>query len=121
MEKTRTEYNIRYECTCIKAISTAFNIFQLCDYRYTTDSCLLIQHEPQLLIHGTFDFVSNYYENDFIYHQLQYLKIIKTISTKIGLEINDYKNKIKNKDWIINGSDNIMSNRLADEKIFYFP
>ena len=83
---------------CVSVISTAFNIFQLCDYRYVIGSCLMIQHEPKINIEGTFEFVSNYYQNEFQIHLNMYNLILDKISNKLSISYNDYKNKFSNGD-----------------------
>lgn len=117
MEKQKIEKNLRFECICIRAISTAFNIYQYCDYRYIIETCLMIQHEPKIIIEGTFDFVTDYYLNKFQTHLNMYNEIIDKISNKIGIDSSEYKNKFINGDWIINNTDEIFLNNLADKQI----
>jgi ATP-dependent protease ClpP protease subunit len=118
MEEKKLEKNLRFECICIKAISTAFNIFQLCDYRYVIEQSLMIQHEPKIKIEGTFDFVSNYYlDNFFQIHLDMYNKVLKKIANRLNISVKKYKSKFSNGDWIINNIDKIFLNNLADEKI----
>lgn len=117
MEEKKSEKNLRFECICVKAISTAFNIFQSCDYRYIIEKSLMIQHEPKIKIEGTFDFVSNYYLNNFQVHLNMYNKVIKKIANRLNTSVNMYKNKFNNGDWIISNTDEIFLNNLADEKI----
>lgn len=117
MEETKLEKILRFECVCISVISTAFNIFQFCDYRYVTKECLMIQHEPKITIEGTIDFVSKYYLNNFQLHLNMYNIITNKIANRLDISIIEYKNKFSNGDWIINNVDDIFLNNLADEKI----
>ncbi len=117
MEKSKSDKNLRFECVCVNVISTAFNIFQLCDYRYVIDSCLMIQHEPKINIEGTFDFVSNYFLNDFTKHLNMYNQIVNKVSHKLGLNQSQYVNKFANGDWIITNTNQMLLNNLANEKI----
>lgn len=89
----------------------------MCDYRYVTNECLMIQHEPKITIEGTFDFVSNYLKNDFQIHLNMYNLIVDKIANRLDISIIGYKNKFSNGDWIINNIDEIFINKLADEKI----
>lgn len=117
MEKNKKEKNLIFECVCIKVISSAFNIYQMCDYRYIIDSCYMMQHEPKISIKGTFEFISNYYQNNYQRHLNQYNEIIDKISKKINIDSIKYKKQIANTNWIINNSHDIFLNNLADIKI----
>ena len=117
IEEKKLEKNLRFKCICIRVISTAFNIYQMCDYRYVIEKCLMLQHEPKIKIEGTFDFVSDYYLNQYQIHLNMYNLIINKISNKLGIMTNEYKNKFSNGDWIINNINEIFINNLADEKI----
>lgn len=117
MEESKIKNNLRFECICIKTISTAFVIYQFCDYRYIIDSCLMIQHEPKINIEGTFDFVVNYYQNNFKIHLNMYKLLVEKISNRLNMDIIDYKNKINGFDWIIYNNNEMLQNNLADEKI----
>jgi ATP-dependent protease ClpP protease subunit len=117
MEESKIKNNLRFECICIRTISTAFAIYQFCDYRYIIDSCLMIQHEPKINIEGTFDFVSNYYQNNFQVHLNMYKLLVEKISNRLNMDIIEYKNKINSLDWIIFNNNEMLQNNLADKKI----
>ena len=117
MEQTKINNNIRYECVGICAISTAFNIFQLCDYRYVFKSSLLVTHEPQLTITGTFDFVFNYYNGQFSNDFNNYINIVEMICKKNNLDKQYYLDMIKGKDWILSGLEEILYNNMTDQII----
>lgn len=102
MDLTRNINNIKYNCICVKAISTSFNIFQLCDNRYVFNSYnLMIIHKPQLYIYGTFNFVLEYMFNGLLNDYFDYQNIEMKILLKLNIDKYEYFKKIENSDWII--------------------
>jgi ATP-dependent protease ClpP protease subunit len=115
MDLTRINLNIKYHCICIKAISSGFYIYQLCDYRYWINgfSTFLI-HEPKLNIQGTFEFVSNYIKTNFENDYSNYKTILTRIYSKSNLNKNIYNNKTFEKDWIISSNIDVKIYNFAD-------
>lgn len=118
MDLMRLNYGIKFYCVCVKAYSSGFFIFQLCDYRYWIDgTSIMMIHEPQLNIEGTFGYVKKYFENDYILDYKNYQSIINRICSKSNTNISKYQNKIASKDWIITTEDEV---RLLNFTDFYF-
>jgi ATP-dependent protease ClpP protease subunit len=118
MDLTRLNYGIKYHCVSIKAYSSGFFIFQLCDYRYWIDgTSIMMIHEPKLKIEGTFRYVKKYIDCNFILDYKNYQSIINRICSKSNINISEYQNKIANKDWIISSEDEV---RLLNFTDFYF-
>lgn len=118
IEETKQTHKINYQCVCAKAISTGFNIFELCDYRYALETCELKTHEPKISIEGTLEFANNYFSNNFTIHLEKYNQMLNKITKKIKMNQYDYENKIRGKDWIINNPNQIMQYNLADQIIY---
>lgn len=118
MDMIRMNYGIKFHCVSIKAYSSGFFIFQLCDYRYWIDKIsMMLIHEPKLSIDGTFKYVKKYVENDFLLDYKNYQSIVNRICFKSNINISEYQNKIANKDWIISLEDEMRLLNFAD---FYF-
>lgn len=118
MDLIKINQGIKFHCVSIKAYSSGFFIFQLCDYRYWIDKIsMILIHEPKLSIGGTFTYVKKYVENDFILDYKNYQSIVNRICFKSNINISEYHNKIANKDWIISLEDEIRLLNFAD---FYF-
>jgi ATP-dependent protease ClpP protease subunit len=117
MDRTRITNLIRYECICIQAISTAFYIYQLCDYRYVVKNSLMLIHEPKLTITGTFDFVSNYLSKGFDSDLKTYNQLIDKICTKNKIDKKYFLHMIKNKDWILSETNEIINNNFTNQLI----
>lgn len=118
MDLMRLNYGIKFHCVCMKAYSSGFFIFQLCDYRYWIDGTSIVMiHEPQLNIEGTFEYVKKYVENDFMIDYINYLSIVNRICSKYNININKYQNRIAGKDWIITSKDEMRLLNFAD---FFF-
>lgn len=118
MDMVRMNYGIKFHCVSIKAYSSGFFIFQLCDYRYWIDKIsMILIHEPKLSIEGTFKYVKKYVENDFMLDYKNYQSIVNIICFKSNINIIEYQNKITDKDWIISSEDEMRLLNFAD---FYF-
>ena len=118
MDFIRNNYRIKFHCINIKAYSSGFFIFQLCDYRYwINETSKLMIHEPKLNIQGTFEYVKTYIENDFTLDYKNYQLILNKIYSKSNINANFYQNKIANKDWVIFLESDVRLLNLAD---FYF-
>lgn len=118
MDLTRLKYGIKFHCVSIKAYSSGFFIFQLCDYRYWIDgTSIMIIHEPKLKIEGTFGYVKKYVENDFILDYKSYQSIVNRICSKSNINTSEYQNNISDKDWIITLEDEVRLLNFAD---FFF-
>ena len=118
MDLMRLNYGIKFHCVCMKAYSSGFFIFQLCDYRYWIDgTSMMMIHEPKLNIEGTFEYVKKYVENDFILDYKNYQSIVNRICSKYNININKYQNRIAGKDWIITSKDEMRLLNFAD---FFF-
>ena len=97
----------------IKAYSSGFFIYQLCDYRYFIEGIRkLMTHQPKLKIEGTFGYVSNYVNTNFDYKK--YTSIIKRICTKLSINEKFYYNKIYYGDLIINSNLDTKIYKMAD-------
>jgi len=115
MDLTRLNANIKFHCVCIKAYSSGFFIFQLCDYRYwILNQSHMMTHEPKINIEGTFDFVSAYVNYVFSKDYHNYKTILDRIYLKTNLNQISYINKISIQDWIINSSLEAKIYNLAD-------
>lgn len=115
MDLLRNNLNIKFHCICMKAFSSGFFIYQLCDYRYWIDSNSIIMiHEPQLNIEGTFDFILNYLESNFMIDYKNYKIILERIYSKTTINENILINKIKNNDWIISSYSEIEFFNFSD-------
>lgn len=118
MDLARLNYGIKFHCVCVKAYSSGFFIFQLCDYRYWIDgSSIMMTHEPKLKIDGTFGYVKKYIDSNFILDYKNYQSIVDRICFKSNINTSEYQNKIANKDWIISLEDEVRLLNFAD---FYF-
>ena len=118
MDLMRFNYGTKFHCVSIKAYSSGFFIFQLCDYRYWIDrKSIVMIHEPKLNIEGTFEYVKKYVENDFILDYKNYQSIVNRICSKSNINISEYQNKISGKDWIITSKDEMRLLNFAD---FFF-
>lgn len=118
MDLARLNYGIKFHCVCVKAYSSGFFIFQLCDYRYWIDgSSIMMTHEPKLKIDGTFGYVKKYIDINFILDYKNYQSIVDRICFKSNINTSEYQNKIANKDWIISLEDEVRLLNFAD---FYF-
>lgn len=118
MDLMRLNYGIKFHCMCVKAYSSGFFIFQLCDYRYWIDgTSMMMIHEPQLNIEGTFEYVKKYIDCNFILDYQNYQSIVNRICSKSNINISEYQNKIAGKDWIISLEDEV---RLLNFANFYF-
>ena len=118
IEQTKSQYKINYQCICVKAFSTGFNIFELCDFRYALNNCVLKTHEPIITIKGTLEFANNYFQNNFTTHLEKYNNLLDKITNRIGMNLHDYKEKINGKDWIIFNPTKIQKYNLADRIIY---
>lgn len=118
MDIIKTNSDIKIHCVAIKAYSSGFFIFQLCDYRYLIGGISkLMTHEPKLKIEGTFEYVSNYLNLSFELDYQNYKTIIKRICDKLMIDEIYYYNKISKGDWIINSNLDFEIYKMAD---FYF-
>lgn len=115
MDLVRLNGNIKFHCVCVKASSSGFFIFQLCDYRYwIQNQSQMMSHEPKLNIKGSFDFVSDYINYKFINDYHNYKIILDRIYLKTNLNKSIYTNKIYDQDWIIDSSLEVKQYNLAD-------
>lgn len=118
MYMIKTNLEIKTHCVAIKAFSSGFFIFQLCDYRYGIQGISkLMTHEPKLKIEGTFGYVSNYVNSNFDLDYQNYKTIIKKVCSKLLIDETFYYNKISKGDWIINSNLDFEIYKMAD---FYF-
>lgn len=115
MDLARLNYGIKFHCVCVKAYSSGFFIFQLCDNRYWIDgTSIMMIHEPKLKIEGTFEYVKKYVENDFILDYKNYQTIVNRICFKSNVNTSEYQNKIDGKDWIITSGVEVIILNFAD-------
>lgn len=117
MDEIRNNKKIKFHCVCIKAFSSGFFIFQLCDYRYWIDTySIIMTHEPILTIQGTFRYVKTYTDNynGFILDYQNYQTILERICTKSNINMSTYQNQINKKDWYIMSGIEIRKLNLAD-------
>ena len=99
-------------CIVKSAYSMAFNILQNCSNRYVMASSTLMQHQMSLGgINGPLNNLMNYLE---MIHSISN-EIDNNVSKRIGLSLEDYRNKIKN-DWWFTGI-TALSNKVADEMV----
>lgn len=119
MDLLRINYDIKIHCVAIKAYSSGFFIYQLCDYRYLiVGISKLMTHEPKLKIEGTFGYVSNYVNTNFVFDYQKYTIIIKRICSKLSINETFYYNKISYGDWIIDS--NLDTKNIPYMADFYF-
>lgn len=115
MDLIRLNYGIKFHCVSVKAYSSGFFIFQLCDYRYWIDgTSIMMIHEPKFKIDGTFGYVKKYIDSNFILDYKNYQSIINRICSKSNINISEYKNNIYNKNWIITSEDEVRLLNFAD-------
>lgn len=109
--KTLSEKDVKVICIADFAASMAFAIFQSCPIRYVTSSSILMQHQMSLGIKGNLYNLENYLE--FVKQMDNDLDMLQSI--RLGLEINNFKNKIMNDWWM--GGKSILSNNAADKMV----
>ena len=99
-------------CIVKSAYSMAFVILQNCSNRYVMSSSTLMQHQISLgNLKGPLNNLMNYLEMiNSISNELDI-----TVSKRLGLSLEDYRNKIKN-DWWLTGN-TAVSNKVADEMV----
>lgn len=119
MEFVKKTKNIRFECVGFNVISSAFNIYQFCDYRYFLSKTIFIQHNPIIYISGTFEYIKNYTKKYLELDFELYNWILKLISKKLKISPQEYIEKFDKSDWIIKNHSEIYKNNLADEIIYY--
>lgn len=99
-------------CIVKSAYSMAFIILQNCSNRYVMSSSTLMQHQMSLGgLKGPLNNMMNYLE---MIHSISN-DLDSTVSKRIGLSIEDYRNKIKT-DWWFTGNTAI-TNKVADEMV----
>lgn len=99
-------------CIVKSAYSMAFNILQHCSNRYVISSSTLMQHQMSLGgLKGPLNNLMNYLE---MIHSISH-ELDDTVSKRIGLSLEDYRNKIKN-DWWFTGNTALIS-KVADEMV----
>ena len=76
-----------------------------------------MSHPIKIGFNGDIGEIELWYKTDFIQTKNKEKKMIQDISIRINMEINEYKNKIKN-DWYIYGGITILLENLADKLIF---
>ena len=99
-------------CIVKSAYSMAFVILQNCSNRYVMSSSTLMQHQISLSnLQGPLNNLMNYLE---MIHSISN-ELDITVSKRLGLSLDDYRNKIKN-DWWLTGN-TAVSNKVADEMV----
>lgn len=97
-------------CIGKSAYSMAFVIFQNCSNRYVITSSTLMQHQMSLSnLKGPLNNLMNYLE---MIHSISN-ELDINICKRLGLSLEDYRNKIKN-DWWLTGNTALL-NKVADE------
>lgn len=115
MDIIKINSDIKIHCVAIKAYSSGFFIFQLCDYRYLIEGISkLMTHEPKFKIEGTFGYVSNYLNLNFKLDYMNYKIIIKRVCVKLLIDETYYYDKISNGEWIINSNLDFEIYKIAD-------
>lgn len=99
-------------CVAKSAYSMAFIILQNCFNRYVISSSTLMQHQMSLDgLKGPLNNLMNYLE---MIHSISY-SLDNEVSKRLGLTLEDYRNKIKN-DWWFTGYTAITQG-VADEMV----
>lgn len=99
-------------CIVKSAYSMAFVILQYCSNRYVMSSSTLMQHQMSLNnIKGPMNNLMNYLEMI----EMMSKEIDENVSKRLGINLDDYRNKIKN-DWWLTGSSAI-SNGVVDSMV----
>ena len=106
------EQNIIVTCIAENAMSMGFVIFQYCDNRYITKYATLMQHQMSLgNIKGKIKEINSYIE----YINSIEDKINLDQAIRIGMNLDDFNNKINNDWWLY--STNIIENKVADKVV----
>lgn len=99
-------------CIVKSAYSMAFVILQHCSNRYVMSSSTLMQHQMSLSgVKGPMNNLMNYLEMITMMSK----EIDENVSKRLGMNLDDYRNKIKN-DWWLTGSSAI-SNGVVDSMV----
>jgi ATP-dependent protease ClpP protease subunit len=105
--------NITIECIGENFMSMAFVIFQACDYRMVLEHSIGMQHQMSFGMRGNIENIRNVFEM----HDTINENIISMEIEKIGIDRQEYNDKIAH-DWWIVGYDNIKEN-TADEVVLF--